>query len=262
MPHIDNKTRITASSDSHDFENDRRYLIPFLSGSLIGFVNKEKEIVLPAIYEIVLDDFDYDFSLVRIGGYFPVTITDDDGKTHTYLHKRYGLMNASGQLILPVVYEGLTKPYYGNGNTYTARSLEKGYAVFSENGNMVVPFGQYDYIDGFDGTFARVKKGCPGSLEYPGDKWGIINEAGKEVVPVEFTHIEPFYAKNLEFCIVEKPDLRQEFNLLEGKLECDGANEYKLSCMKREQEDYESLCRYRESQSDVENPWNDSFPMD
>ena len=262
MPQIDNKTRIIASSDSLDFDKDRRYLIPFLSGSLIGFINRDKEIVLPAKYEIVLDDFDYDFSLVRIGGYFPVTITDDNGKTHTYLHKRYGLMNPSGQLILPVVYEGLTKPYYGNGNTYTARSLEKGYAAFSENGNMVVPFGQYDYIDGFDGGFARVKKGSPGSLEHPGDKWGIINEAGKEVVPVEFTHIEPFYAKNLEFCIVEKPDLRQEFNLLEGKLEFDGANEYKLSCMKREQEDYESLCRYRESQSDVENPWNDDFPMD
>ena len=83
MPKIENKTRIIASSDSHDFENDRRYLIPFLSGSLIGFVNKEQEIVLPAKYEIVLDDFDNDFSLVRIGGYFPVTITDDNGKTHT-----------------------------------------------------------------------------------------------------------------------------------------------------------------------------------
>lgn len=262
MPNIDNKTRIIVSSYSHDFENDRRYLIPFINGSLIGFINKEKEIILPAKYEIVLDDFDYDFSLVRIGGYFPVTITDNNGKTHTYLHKRYGLMNASGQLILPVVYEGLNKPYYGDGNTYTARSLEKGYAVFSEDGSIVIPFGRYDYIDGFDGGFARVKKGRSGSLEHPDDRWGIIDKSGNEVVPLDYIHIQPFYQKNLEFCIVEKPGLRQEFNLRDGRLQYDGAHEYEINCLKREQEDYKSLCRYQESQSDVENPWNDDFPMD
>lgn len=171
-------------------------------------------------------------------------------------------MNASGLLRLPVVYEGLVKPYYGDGKTYTARSLEKGYAVFSEDGSIVIPFSRYDYIDGFDGGFARVKKGQPGSLEHPDDKWGIIDESGNEVVPLEYDHIEPFYQKNLEFCIVEKPGLRQEFNLRDGKLRYDGAHEYEIKCLKCEQEDYESLCRYRESQSDVENPWNDNFPMD
>lgn len=262
MSKIDYKTRIIASSDSHDFEHDRRYLIPFINGSLIGFINRGKEIVLPAKYEIVLDDFDYDFSLVRIGGYFPVSIIDKKGKAHTYLHKRYGLMNAAGDLILPVAFEGLAKPYYGNSNTYTARSFEKGYAVFSEDGNVVVPFGRYDYIDGFDGGFARVKKGTAGSIENEGDKWGIIDELSNEVVPVEYTHIEPFYQTNLEYCIVEKSDLRQEFNLRDGALLYDGAHEDEIECMKREQEDYEALCRYRESQSDVENRWNDDFPMD
>lgn len=52
MPQIDNKTRIIASSDSLDFDKDRRYFIPFLSGSLIGFINRENEIVLPTKYEI------------------------------------------------------------------------------------------------------------------------------------------------------------------------------------------------------------------
>lgn len=253
MSKLDFKTRIIASLDSFDLERDKRYLIPFIKGSLIGFINKKKEIILPAKYEIVLDDFDYAFSLVRIGGYFPVSITDEKSQSHTYLHKRYGLMDASGDLILPVAFEGLARPYYGNSNVYTARSLKKGYAVFSEDGNAVVPFGLYDYIDGFDGGFSRVKKGTPGSLEHSDDKWGIINESGEEVLPLEYQHVEPFYQKNLEFCIVEKQDIRHEFNLRDGKLKYDGAHQYEIDRMKREQEDYEALCRYRESQSEVEN---------
>lgn len=262
MSKINYKTRIITFSDSYDFEHDKRYLIPFINGSLIGFVNKGMEIVLPAKYEIVLDDFDYEFSLVRIGSYFPVLINNEKGGSHTYLHKRYGLMNAFGDVILPVVFEGLAKSYYGSCNTFTARSLKKGYAVFSEDGNMIVPFGRYDYIDGFDSGYSRVKKGARGSLEHPDDKWGIIDETGKEVLPVEYTHVEPFYHKNLEFCIVEKQDIRQEFNLREGILQYEGAYQYEIDCMKQEQEDYETLCRYRETQSDVENRWKDDFPMD
>lgn len=73
------------------------------------------------------------------------------------------------------------------------------WGVVDLEGNEVVPFGRYDWIDGFDHGLARVNKNGPN-----GKKWGIINMAGEEVLPVEYDSIWNFYGKNRNSTTIEK----------------------------------------------------------
>lgn len=98
------------------------------------------------------------------------------------------------------------------------------YGVTDLEGNIIVPFGKYAWIDGFDHGLARVhsygitkiKNGechqykvsplkiVDGEIvanpEYKGEKlqpskWGIINEKGEEVLPMEYDNIWNFMVK-------------------------------------------------------------------
>ena len=53
------------------------------------------------------------------------------------------------------------------------------------DGSVVVPFGKYNWIDGFDNGLARVKIGgvTNGINE---SKWGLIDEEGEVVLPIEY----------------------------------------------------------------------------
>lgn len=64
---IDYGAKILVNRLSYNIKNDSRYLLPFVQGSKIGFVNKNAEILIPASYQFVLDDFYNDKSLVRVG---------------------------------------------------------------------------------------------------------------------------------------------------------------------------------------------------
>lgn len=261
MDKLNKDAKILLSASEHCFEKDRRYLIPFVQGSLIGFINKDKEVVIPAKFEIVLDDFDYKSSLVRVGKYVPVTLTDERGHKTTYLYKRYGLMDEKGNMVLPIEFESIAKPHFAYDETYTVRSLKKGYAVFGCSGEEIVPFGKYDYIDGFEEKLARVKIGSKGSLSREGDKWGLIDESGKEILPVEYSRIDQFYLKDVRYTVIEKDGIKQEYHLMTGELTYDGAYEDGLRRLQREDEDYRTLCEHRDSQdyyddSDTRDSWD------
>ncbi len=106
------------------------------------------------------------------------------------------------------------------------------WAVIDEEGNFIVPFGKYGWIDGFEKGLARVRtnkdigyiKGRTGIVLgintdnpiaiigeenikkyyenarslHPEDfaKWGIINENGEEVLPVIYDDVWKFFGKN------------------------------------------------------------------
>ena len=61
------------------------------------------------------------------------------------------------------------------------------YSVVDREGNVIVPYGKYSFIDGFAKSYARVKKD---------NKWGIINEKDKEVLPVIYDNIQNFFGIN------------------------------------------------------------------
>ena len=118
---------------------------------------------------------------------------------------------------------------YGNVTVVENRSYQ--WAVIDNQGNYVVPFGKYGWIDGFDSGLARVRtnkqlgRACfttgiildidtPNPLVIEGKeniqsffendrvkhpekyaKWGIINEKGEEVLPVIYDEVWNFYGK-------------------------------------------------------------------
>ena len=68
-------------------------------------------------------------------------------------------------------------------------------------GNIIVPPGKYDYIDGFDKCgLARVKIDGKEDISNPEnstkDRWGIIDTKGTEVLPIKYDAVWAFYNKN------------------------------------------------------------------
>lgn len=88
------------------------------------------------------------------------------------------------------------------------------WGVTDLDGNIIVPFGKYDWIDGFDQGLARVKIGrAPSNQVDNGNKWGIINEQGEEVLPVEYDEIWNFFGKNRYSTKVVKDGVKKDVYL-------------------------------------------------
>lgn len=126
------------------------------------------------------------------------------------------------------------------GNVKVVQRSDSLWGVVDLDGNVIVPFGKYAWIDGFDHGLARVRtEGLTGwhggsfsdfyyynaniTSPYKSDdeilndiqkdrrehpqryaKWGIINERGEEVLPVEYDSVWNFYGKNKKYTKVEK----------------------------------------------------------
>jgi hypothetical protein len=85
------------------------------------------------------------------------------------------------------------------------------WGVVNAAGVEVVPFGKYDWIDGFDSGLARVKIGkAPNEMKGNNNKWGIINKEGEEVLSVEYDSIWNFLGKNRFSTKVVKGDAERE----------------------------------------------------
>ncbi len=91
------------------------------------------------------------------------------------------------------------------------------YGVTDNDGKVIVPFGKYGWISGFDHGLARVKSifgqvGIDletGAVENP--KWGIIDMQGNEVLPVEYDEVWNFLGKGRNSTRVIKDDQSFDF---------------------------------------------------
>lgn len=107
-------------------------------------------------------------------------------------------------------------PAIGNKKLYTVQDKNLGYAVLNIDGTVVVPYGKYNYIDGFDKGLARVKIGnVTNGQKENGNKWGLINENGDVVLPIEYDDMWSFYGKNRATVRVVKGDVAQNIVLSE-----------------------------------------------
>lgn len=126
------------------------------------------------------------------------------------------------------------------GNVKVIQNSRRQWGVEDLEGNVIVPYGKYEWIDGFDQGLARVR--TVGQITYTKNieelyvgvgsgnveiitnqgeihqrvlkdrenrpevfaKWGIINEKGEEVLPVEYDEIWKFLGKNLSSTKVVK----------------------------------------------------------
>lgn len=92
------------------------------------------------------------------------------------------------------------------------------YGVVDNNGSVIVPFGKYGWISGFEQGLARVKSIMgmaqidleKGVVENP--KWGMIDIQGNEVLPVEYDAVWNFLGKGRNNTRVIKDGQSYEFD--------------------------------------------------
>lgn len=91
------------------------------------------------------------------------------------------------------------------GNRIVAQRSDFKWGICDLEGTVIVPFGKYDWIDGFEQGLARVKIGQESNaLANNSNKWGIINTSGEEVLPVVYDNIWNFLGKKMFSTRVEK----------------------------------------------------------
>lgn len=96
-----------------------------------------------------------------------------------------------------------------NSNITTVQDYQGNWGAIDNQGNVIVPFGKYEWIDGFQNGLARVIAFEKEDKEKPkdgsylsrmksfgcGTNGGIINEDGEEVLPTKYD-VWRFYGKN------------------------------------------------------------------
>lgn len=168
------------------------------------------------------------------------------------------MLKTNGELLLPMEYEGIAMPLFSN--RIVLRSYEKGYAVIDFNGNIIVPYGKYNYIDGFDTGVARVKLGkTTNGLQDSDTKWGIIDENGNEILQPIYKNIWSFYNKALQYTRVESDKKIFEFHFSTRKLMPSGYQREKDAEIQMEMDNYRALQEYRESTYEE---YNGSYAQD
>lgn len=247
MKELDYNTRILVSQSNYDIEKDQRILFPFQMGTKFGFADRKKQVVIPPTFDIVLDDFYNERSLVRVGMHKAMAYERKTTSPSTSIVPTFGLLKADGNYLVPIEYQGISKPIFSN--CYTLRSLTKGYSVIDFQGNEIVPFGKYNYIDGFDTGLARVKVGtATNGLADIGPLWGIIDEGGNENLKPIYANIWNFYDKNRMFTKVIQTDGKEfEFHFRDRTLKYSGFQRNKDKEFVQGMRNYQSLKDYRES---------------
>ena len=180
---------------SYNLENDTRMLIPFLSkglsnSDLIGFVNREGVIVVKPTFSAYFGEFYSDKDQIKVAVIDTYGFPRKSGGVSTYHRLAYGVINAQGSFVVKPDYLCLV-PSIGGKTLFSVQSKNYQYGVIDEANNIVIPFGKYLWVDGFDHGLARVITNSEG-----GKKIGIINENGAEVVPPIYDDIWNFYGKN------------------------------------------------------------------
>ena len=234
---VNQYTKVLVPASSYHMQDDNRLLVPFTSDDKIGFVDKEGAIVVKPQFTMYYGDCYDESDNIRVAIDDLYGFPRSGGRVATYKRPMYGLINYKGETIFEPSFYSLI-PAIGNKNLYTVQNNHFEYAVLNTDGTEVVPFGKYSWIDGFDNGLARVRIGnVTNGQKENGNKWGMINENGKVVLPLEYDDIWAFYGKKRVTTKVVKGDVAQIVVLSEilGK---DEAQEYDRSSNNCYDDDY------------------------
>lgn len=207
---VNQYTKVLVPASSYNMQDDDRLLIPFTNGDKIGFVNKEGHIVVKPQFTMYYGDCydENDNIIIAIDNLYG--FPRSGGKVATYKRPMYGLINYKGETIFEPSFYSLL-PAIGNKKLFTVQNNHFEYAVLNIDGTEVVPFGKYNWIDGFDNGLARVKNGnLTNGQKENGNKWGLIDENGNEVLPLEYNDIWKFYGKKRVSTKVVKDNIAQD----------------------------------------------------
>ena len=193
---VDQDTKILVPAKEYNLSEDKRLLIPFTEWNKIGFINRKGEIVVEPKYSMYHGECYSEEDYIKVSEVYSRGFPRSGGKVSTYNDFAYGLIDSKGNVILESNYRVLLTPIESK-KLFTVQGKDYRYRVINANGEEVIPAGKYDWIDGFDHGFARVKIGKQSNnLRNNDNKWGIIDEEGNEVVPCSYSEIWNFYGKN------------------------------------------------------------------
>ena len=185
--------KIIVDTKDYNLQEDKRAYIPFIHDNtgLIGFINKRGHIKIPFSYNRVYDDFYNKEDVVR------VALEDSNGR----LVKT--IISADGKMLFKERYKEIIMS--ADKQRFVVVNLKGQMGVLNREENEVVPYGKYDWIDGFRNGFARVKQGkTTNGKTGEGKLWGIINADGKEILPVVFPNIHSFVDELNDYTTIKK----------------------------------------------------------
>ena len=176
-------TKILVPATKYDITSDGRLLIPFTEGPKIGFMDRNRNVVVKPEYSMYYGDCYSEDDFIRVAKLNTYGYPRANGDVATYHNYIEGLINSKGELVLPLEFMSI-KLALGNNAVITVRALNGKHGVITLEGEEIVPFDKYQWIDSYELGLARVI-GLSG-------KWGIINETGEEVIPLEYSRISKF----------------------------------------------------------------------
>ena len=154
--------------------------------------------------------------------------------TNNRIIRRVRILTGEENCSTPITVETSHISKNNDGMVNVVKNASNQFGVIDNEGNTIVPFGKYGWIDGFDSGLARVH-----SHAFPTGKkrllqmykWGIINEKGEEVLPLEYDDIWNFLGKNRYSTKVIKGDVEEEvfFHELNTSLPIRNVRHYRSS---------------------------------
>lgn len=218
---VNDYTRILVPAESYNLSGDKRLLIPFTSGEHIGFINREGEVVVEPKYNMYYGECYNENDLIKVATIKPYGFQRSENKVAAYKRSMYGIIDYQGKVVIDTIYKSIVQAKDSN-ELFTVQDENYKYSVITAEGKEIVPPGRYNWIDGFDRGFARVKKGkrSNGVVEN-GNLWGVINKYGEEVMPCIYTNIFNFYGKPYNSIFFDEDNIRKQipFTSLEDKEE-------------------------------------------
>ncbi len=161
----------------YSLQKDKRFLVPYMiyvhNEIRYGFVDKDGNIIVDAIYDKVFDNFYLESDLVRVGKRFVINFgTEKKPKNYTYFY--CGVINAKGEELIPC--NKYRELYFTEDNLLIAHGERMGRecALIDLNGNEIIPYNRFSDIYHFVNGFARAK-----TLE---EKWIVIDLSGNAII--------------------------------------------------------------------------------
>lgn len=168
--------QIVINATQYDVASDHRFLIPYMiyaggreSEIRFGFINKDGNIVIPAKYDKICEDFNNEQDLVRVGMRFSIKYGTSEKSRYNYFH--YGVIDSFGKELIPC--DKYTELYFTLGKERLIAYYNGGCALIDIQGREIIPYGKYRKIYDFVHGFARV-------LDAKG--WGITDTEGNSII--------------------------------------------------------------------------------
>ena len=165
--------------DEELLKSNELYLIPFVQDGKIGMINHNAEIIIKPEYDNI-----------------PTKVFTKNDLIRVCKNKKWGVINTQEEIIIPIDYDHIFADE--NMQIFTLNRKYKTWVINRENEVIVSP-DKYEWIDEFHFGYAKVM-----IHNENGEKvYGIINNKGEVVLPIECSNIWNFKKTNFPKLRVE-----------------------------------------------------------